>query len=144
MAVYRDGWSVIRNTIVSLSDQDIQVNLPYVAWVCAFNTTIILGYLLLDLVFFPSPLSKSIYSPTSKLKVQPDPVVLSHGRRSPRGPDDIATAAPLLEAINRNGLVFFLLVCLLSCSDALSISDICGASSANSIDANRVILLPGW
>ncbi|KAI0797327.1 GWT1-domain-containing protein [Irpex lacteus] len=85
------------------------VNLPYVAWVCAFNTTIILGYLLLDLVFFPSPLSKSVYSPTSKLKVQPDPVVLSHGRRSPRGPDDTATAAPLLEAINRNGLVFFLL-----------------------------------
>ncbi|KAI0089613.1 GWT1-domain-containing protein [Irpex rosettiformis] len=85
------------------------VNLPYVAWVCAFNTTFILGYLLLDLVFFPSPLSKSIYSPTSKLKVQPDPTVLGHGRRNPRGKDDTAAAAPLLEAINKNGLVFFLL-----------------------------------
>lgn len=96
--------------IVSPSNQDIQVNLPYVAWICAFNTTVILGYLLLDLVFFPSPLSKSIYSPTSKLKVQPDPTLLNHGRRNYRGGDDTATAAPLLEAINKNGLVFFLLV----------------------------------
>ncbi|KAI0689335.1 GWT1-domain-containing protein [Cytidiella melzeri] len=85
------------------------VNLPYVVWVSAFNTTFILGYLLLDLVFFPSPLSKSIYSPTSKLKVQPDPAVLSSGRRNTRGQDDTTTSAVLLDAINRNGLVFFLL-----------------------------------
>lgn len=45
-----------------------QANLPYVAWVAAYNTSFILGYLLLDLYFFPSPMLKSIYSPTSKLK----------------------------------------------------------------------------
>ncbi|THH17244.1 hypothetical protein EW146_g3541 [Bondarzewia mesenterica] len=45
------------------------VNLPYIAWVAAYNTSFLLGYLLLDLYFFPSPLSRSVYSPTSKLKV---------------------------------------------------------------------------
>jgi len=85
------------------------VNLPYVAWVAAFNTTFLLGYLLLDLVFFPSPLSKSIYSPTSKLKVQPDPAVISPAKRNPRDTDDNPKAAVLLDAINRNGLVLFLI-----------------------------------
>ncbi|GJE93137.1 GWT1-domain-containing protein [Phanerochaete sordida] len=82
------------------------VNLRYIIWVAAFNTTFLLGYLLLDLVFFPSPLSKSVYSPTSKLKVQPDTVLLGRDRTDGR----TALGAPaLLEAINRNGLVFFLL-----------------------------------
>lgn len=87
-----------------------QVNLPYVIWVAAFNTTFLLGYLLLDLVFFPSPLSKSVYSPTSKLKVQPDSVLLNYGRTDGKGSDTTPTAPALLEAINRNGLVVFLLV----------------------------------
>lgn len=52
-------------------------------------------------------MSKSVYSPTSKLKVQPDTVLLSYDRADGRG----TPAAPaLLEAINRSGLVFFLLV----------------------------------
>ncbi|KAF7797982.1 hypothetical protein EIP86_009189 [Pleurotus ostreatoroseus] len=83
------------------------VNLPYIIWISAFNTTFILGYLVLDLVFFPSPLSKSVYSPTSKLKVQPDPALLRTDRRF-RAPDGIAPA-PLFEAINKNGLILFLL-----------------------------------
>lgn len=84
--------------------------MPYILWVAAFNTSFLLGYLLLDLVFFSSPLSRSVYSPTSKLKVQPDPVLLGYGRRDGRGSDGTPGGPALLEAINRNGLVFFLLV----------------------------------
>lgn len=85
-----------------------QVNLSYILWVAAFNTTFLFGYFLLDLFFFPSALSQSVYSPTSKLKVH-----------SPSGalPRDQLLQQPvegnppvLLEAINRNGLVLFLLV----------------------------------
>ena len=79
-------------------------------WIAAFNTTFILGYLLLDLIFFPSPLSRSTYSPTSKLKVQPDPTVLAVGKRNARGIDGADNAPVLLEAINYNGLILFLLV----------------------------------
>ncbi|KAI9462017.1 GWT1-domain-containing protein [Lactarius psammicola] len=57
------------------------VNLPYVLWVAAYNTTFLLGYLLLDLAFFPTPLAKSTPMP----------------------------APPLLEAVNRNALAVFLL-----------------------------------
>ncbi|KAH9173899.1 GWT1-domain-containing protein [Lactarius sanguifluus] len=59
------------------------VNLPYIMWVAAYNTTFLLCYMLLDLVFFPTPLAMSTYSPIS--------------------------APPLLEAINRNSLAVFLL-----------------------------------
>ena len=103
----------------------LQVNLPYILWVAAYNTSFLLGYLLLDLVFFPSPLSKSVYSPTSKLKVQPDPILLNHGRRDNRAFDGTLVAPALLEAINRNGLLFFLLVSMSGChgSSADLISD---------------------
>ncbi|KAI0764344.1 GWT1-domain-containing protein [Trametes elegans] len=85
------------------------VNVQYVAWVAAYNTTFLLGYLVLDLFFFPSPMSKSVYSPTSKLKVHPDPDVLKATRHL-RGQDPGAGSAPaLLEAVNKNGLVLFLL-----------------------------------
>lgn len=72
----------------------------------AFNTSFILAYILLDLVFFPSPLSKSIYSPTSKLKVPKD------RRKVPaESQTQLAKDAPgLLHAINQNGLAVFLLV----------------------------------
>ncbi|OBZ76469.1 Carboxypeptidase S1 [Grifola frondosa] len=86
------------------------VNIQYIVWVAAFNTTFLLGYLVLDLFFFGSPLSKSVYSPTSKLKVHPDPVVISRSRRDGRMRDDVAQSAPaLFDAVNRNGLVLFLL-----------------------------------
>jgi phosphatidylinositol glycan class W len=82
-----------------------QANLPYVLWVAAYNTSFILGYLLLDLFFFPSPLSKSAYSSTSKLKVP----VKNH---SPLRPQQQQAGNPpaLLEAFNENGLALFLLV----------------------------------
>lgn len=87
------------------------VNFPYITWVAAFNTSFLLGYLLLDLIFFPSPMSKSVYSPRSKLKVQPKPPTPGReGRRDYLNPEAIAGGAPpLLDAINKNGLVLFLL-----------------------------------
>jgi phosphatidylinositol glycan class W len=102
-------------SIVSI-DEAGQVNLPYIAWVAAYNTTVLLCYLLLDLAFFPTPLSKSTYSPVSGLKVV---------RRPSNGDDNVSDSAstpltmpepspmpapPLLEAINRNSLAVFLLV----------------------------------
>ncbi|KAL1948259.1 hypothetical protein VTO73DRAFT_12334 [Trametes versicolor] len=85
------------------------VNLQYITWVTAYNTTFLLGYLVLDLFFFPSPMSKSVYSPTSKLKVHPDPDVLKATRHM-RGRELSGGSAPaLLEAVNKNGLVLFLL-----------------------------------
>lgn len=89
----------------ALSGDRTQVNLPYVFWIAAYNVSFVLGYLCLDLAFFASPLSRSTYSPYSKLKVQPD-------RRDERfAVAGDAAAPPLLDAINKNGLVLFLLVC---------------------------------
>ncbi|KAI0736482.1 GWT1-domain-containing protein [Fomitopsis betulina] len=83
------------------------VNLPYVFWIAAYNVSFVLGYLCLDLAFFASPLSRSTYSPYSKLKVQPDPAALRRNERFAVAGD--VAAPPLLEAINKNGLVLFLL-----------------------------------
>ncbi|KAF9781098.1 GWT1-domain-containing protein [Thelephora terrestris] len=81
------------------------VNLPYILWVAAFNTSFILAYILLDLFFFPSPLSKSIYSPTSKLKVPKDRRKASTESQT----QPVKDAPVLLHAINQNGLSVFLL-----------------------------------
>ncbi|KAK0220317.1 GWT1-domain-containing protein [Armillaria fumosa] len=70
------------------------VNLSYILWVAAYNTSFILGYLLMDLYFYPSP-SKSRYN-----RQQSNEDVL---------PARVAVSAPLFEAINKNGLVIFLL-----------------------------------
>ena len=103
-----------------------QVNLPYIAWVAAYNTTILLSYLLLDLAFFPTPLAKSTYSPVSGLKVVCRPSnssIVSPTRAVPfppsvppgspttptQGPRPMPSPA-LLDAINRNSLAVFLVV----------------------------------
>ncbi|KAF9018028.1 GWT1-domain-containing protein [Hymenopellis radicata] len=70
------------------------VNLSYVMWIAAFNTSFILGYLLLDMHFYPEP---------SKFK-----------KRDVDNSDAVATykapvAPSLLDAINKNALVIFLL-----------------------------------
>jgi len=110
------------------------VNLPYIMWVAAYNTTVLLCYFLLDLAFFPTPLSKSTYSPVSGLKVVRHPNMndsdsdstltptsvsssgsfhhvnmsgLSPGMTMTAGPSPMP-APPLLEAINRNSLAVFL------------------------------------
>ena len=121
----------------SSTDEGGQVNLPYIVWVAAYNTTVLLCYFLLDLAFFATPLSKSTYSPVSGLKVVRHPnnndsdsdststpssvspsgsfhhantSGLSPGMTMTAGPSPMP-APPLLEAINRNSLAVFLIVC---------------------------------
>ncbi|KAH9988774.1 GWT1-domain-containing protein [Russula compacta] len=92
------------------------VNLPYIAWVAAYNTTFLLCYFLLDLAFFPRPLAQSTYSPVSGLKV-----THRSNNSNDNGSDSNSAgmltmaeagpmpAPPLLEAFNRNSLAIFLL-----------------------------------
>jgi len=111
------------------------VNLPYIAWVAAYNTTFLLSYLLLDLAISPTPLAKSTYSLVSRLKVvcwssngngaDSATVATSLSSSVPTyrayasGPKETTTtttpvsrpvpAPALLGAINRNSLAVFLL-----------------------------------
>lgn len=81
----------------------LQVNLPYVFWVVAFNTWFLLAYFVLDTVFYPT----TEHSKTRKLSNTRDAGAkepLSNSQRNK------ATPAPLLDAINKNGLALFLLV----------------------------------
>ena len=134
---YRAVWCVptLLPTLCWLStDEVLQVNLPYITWVAAYNTTVLLCYFLMDLTFFPTPLSKSMYSPVSGLKVVRHPNdndsdsdstftptstsgPFHHGNTSGLSPGVTMTARPspmpappLLEAINQNSLAIFLLV----------------------------------
>lgn len=84
-----------------------QVNLRYILWVSAYNTTFLLAYLVLDLILFPSPLTKSVYDPNSRLKVHSRAAAFEMARASTKAE---GTAPALLDAINRNGLAFFLVV----------------------------------
>jgi phosphatidylinositol glycan class W len=89
---------VLCSFVLSLTHERInaQANLPYALWIAAFNTSYILGYLVLDMLFFPTPAVRR--------------------KKSRQSTDDIsASASParaplLLEAINKNALPVFLLV----------------------------------
>ncbi|EEB94520.1 hypothetical protein MPER_06652, partial [Moniliophthora perniciosa FA553] len=68
------------------------VNMSYILWVSAYNTSFILGYMVLDMLFFPTR------RPSKSSKSTDD------------GPiHDSEIPPPLLSAINMNGLAIFLL-----------------------------------
>ncbi|KAH0591190.1 hypothetical protein H2248_001282 [Termitomyces sp. 'cryptogamus'] len=73
------------------------VNVQYIFWVAGFNTSFILGYLLLHMAFHPPP---PVYSQQSKLKVSANRIDIDLYQTLP--------VPPLFEAINKNGLVLFL------------------------------------
>lgn len=92
-------------------------NLPYVLWVCAYNTTFILCYLLVDM-FFYSRMSSTRTTTLSSLQTSTK---------------RISTPSVLLDAINVNGLALFLCANVLTglinlsvrtmyASDAISLS----------------------
>ncbi|KAJ6485686.1 GWT1-domain-containing protein [Mycena sanguinolenta] len=74
-------------------------NLAYALWIVAFNTSFILGYLVLDMFFYPA-------AAVSK-KFKPPPTHILATTFAARAP-------PLLEAINKNALPLFLLANILT------------------------------
>ncbi|KAI6041480.1 GWT1-domain-containing protein [Pisolithus marmoratus] len=91
-------WSSFAFARLKLDVSRGMVNLPYILWVSAFNTSFILGYCLLDMLFFPTRVSH--------VKDSSDP----NGRRVMLDESSTGNRAPLLlEAINKNSLVIFLI-----------------------------------
>ncbi|KAG1740476.1 GWT1-domain-containing protein [Suillus paluster] len=91
-------WMLLAFTRLGLDVSRRMANISYILWVAAFNTSFILGYILLDMVFFPTR--------TSKIRDPTDP----SGKRlliEEKGPKGCAPA--LLDAINKNALIMFLL-----------------------------------
>ncbi|KAL5497877.1 GWT1 [Sanghuangporus vaninii] len=97
-------------------------NLPYVIWVAAYNTSFIMFYFLLDKLS-TSQKSSSTVSPISSSSLHPT-LYISGGKSKSR-----AEAPPLLEAINLNGLVLFLLANVATGLINLSISTMYASDS---------------
>ncbi|EGO01208.1 hypothetical protein SERLA73DRAFT_121542 [Serpula lacrymans var. lacrymans S7.3] len=68
-------------------------NLTYILWVVAYNTTFILGYLLMDSYFFPAAKGQATAKDDGKVQSR----------------SKLSTSPSLLDAINKNGLALFLL-----------------------------------
>ncbi|KAI6128862.1 GWT1-domain-containing protein [Pisolithus croceorrhizus] len=91
-------WGLFAFVRLKLDVSRRMVNLPYVLWLSAFNTSFILGYCLLDFFFFPARISR--------VKDSSDPA----GKRLILEECSAGSRAPLLlEAINKNSLVIFLI-----------------------------------
>lgn len=91
-------WMLLAFVRLGLEVSRRMANISYILWVAAYNTSFILGYIFLDMVFFPTRILK-IRDPT-------DP----SGKRlliEEKGPKISAPA--LLEAINKNAFILFLL-----------------------------------
>jgi phosphatidylinositol glycan class W len=91
-------WMLLAFVRLGLEVSRRMANISYVLWVAAYNTSFILGYIFLDMMFFPTR--------TSKIRDPTDP----SGKRlliEEKGPKSSAPA--LLEAINKNAFILFLL-----------------------------------
>ncbi len=87
----------------------IQVNLSYILWVAAFNTWFLFAYFILDILFYPpQEHSKTRNSSSTRDKGTKESVSNYQGKSLDQHPD--ASPAPLLDAINKNGLALFLFV----------------------------------
>ncbi|EJP69429.1 hypothetical protein ACQRIT_002737 [Beauveria bassiana] len=100
MAVWAGIWVLLYNLSTSISYglgltvSRRMANLPYVLWVAAFNSVFVLGYCLVDTMFFPA-----FYNATDK--------------KSEKAAYEFATSK-LMRAFNRNGLGLFLVANLLT------------------------------
>ncbi|KAG1803939.1 GWT1-domain-containing protein [Suillus plorans] len=91
-------WMLLAFVRLGLEVSRRMANISYVLWVAAYNTSFILGYILIDMVFFPTR--------TLKIRDPTDP----SGKRlliEEKGPKNSAPA--LLESINKNAFILFLL-----------------------------------
>ncbi|KAH7883049.1 GWT1-domain-containing protein [Phlebopus sp. FC_14] len=93
-------WILLEFIQFGLNVSRRMANLPYILWTVAFNTSFILGYYLIEMLFFPTHISRSKdpSDPTGKRLIRED-------HRSSK----VNGAPLLLEAINKNGLVLFLI-----------------------------------
>ncbi|KAF9224938.1 GWT1-domain-containing protein [Gyrodon lividus] len=93
-------WVLLAFVRIGLDVSRRMANLSYILWIVAFNTSFVLGYYLLDMLFFPARISKlkDPSDPSGKRILQEDPTT-SRTKFAPA----------LLEALNKNGLATFLL-----------------------------------
>ncbi|KAJ7226797.1 GWT1-domain-containing protein [Mycena pura] len=98
-------WAVFGLTRLIGMDEGVSrqtANFPYVMWITAFNTSFILAYVVLDMIFYPLPV------PKPKITSPPSPASRYYSPTPTPPPSPIYTP-PLLEAINKNSLLLFLL-----------------------------------
>lgn len=80
------------------------VNLPYILWIAAFNASFLFAYLILDMIFYPSPEPRN-----AKISNARDKETGKGSSSRQRIHNQQPISPPLLNAINKNGLALFLL-----------------------------------